>query len=189
MIDIYNRRARNIAWYDDEDGPPNRNPFKKFRTRPVRQTEGRAEDGLLRVRSEGDSISAPELERRQAVARDFPARIHPQTMPPASGGRKETHTDDPETSPVSTASIAPLAPPDHFSPEGPVQRSGFTNASTADTLKSDPADSSKERRNFNAVGQLKATLFNSWVNILLVAAPVGSKSPKLHLVDSKIWFG
>jgi Ca2+:H+ antiporter len=32
-----------------------------------------------------------------------------------------------------------------------------------------------DKQKFTAVGQLKATLFNSWMNLLLIAAPVGSK--------------
>lgn len=32
-----------------------------------------------------------------------------------------------------------------------------------------------DKQKFTAVGQLKATLFNSWINVLLIAAPVGSE--------------
>ena len=95
---------------------------------------------------------------------------------------------------MSTGSVAPLATsakPEDFSADGPVQRRGLTNFSTGtgmDTLKSDPAPSSKEGQNFTAGGQLKATLLSSWINVLLIAAPVGSKSPKLLLLNSKAFY-
>lgn len=50
------------------------------------------------------------------------------------------------------------------------------SASTAD---GDPEDKEEDKQKFTLVGQLKATVFNSWMNIFILAAPVGSEFARL----------
>lgn len=44
----------------------------------------------------------------------------------------------------------------------------------AASISTDPADM-LDKQQFTAAGQLKATIFNSWMNIFILAAPVGSE--------------
>jgi Ca2+:H+ antiporter len=182
VIDIHRRRARFSAWYDETDGQPNRNPFKKFRPVSRHAEDVGPEDGLLPTRSEGDTISMAEQDRRRDATKDLPPPAHAHTSPSSSGTQNEPRTQEAERSPESTASGAPLASPDaaEYSPLDHRGRNisfGQSSKGTGlDSLIRNRTNSSKKRK-FTPLGQLKATLLNSWVNVLLFAAPAGSKSP------------
>lgn len=57
---------------------------------------------------------------------------------------------------------------------------GIGNRSDGDDREIPEEEPDKQR--FTAVGQFKATVLNSWINILLVAAPVGSRSTTVSVV-------
>jgi Ca2+:H+ antiporter len=62
----------------------------------------------------------------------------------------------------------------------PRKRKGFLglgNRSEGEEIESPAADAPVDKQKFTAVGQFKATVLNSWINVLLLAAPVGSRLP------------
>jgi hypothetical protein len=62
--------------------------------------------------------------------------------------------------------------------QGRYQRQGGVIAVTP--ISSTPQKSS-ERKRFTLGSQLKATIFNSWINLLLIAAPVGNAT---HFINA-----
>jgi len=111
-------------------------------------------------------------------------------MDPARGVEETVNNDrnELEPSPHSNEPINVSQGKDDADGNGPRQRRGplakLMHRNDDDvtlTLMDSKSDQGKQQ--FTVVGQLKATLFNSWINILLVAAPVGSKRaavPILH---------
>jgi len=119
------------------------------------------------------------------MARDIQGTAHAATLPLSSGSGR-LNGDGPQASAKAEDPIPaekPLNDPkeaEQVSIDQPVKRRLFTRFATTvkdgDPAKQEPADDGKDKQRFTAVGQLKATLLNSWVNLLLFAAPVGSKS-------------
>ncbi|OJJ47983.1 hypothetical protein ASPZODRAFT_141535 [Penicilliopsis zonata CBS 506.65] len=191
---IYRRQARNLAWYDEEGGPPSRNPFKKFKAHPRRTNSIQLESQLTPVRTEGDIELTPERHRRRMMGEGLAPPEHADTFPAESSqherrevSRPVSLTDDekPETIPSMRStdpinvSSATEAQRDQEQDDGELRkRRTQTNMdrlrADSDTLTTTESHISKpDKQKFTAVGQLKATLFNSWVNVLLIAAPVG----------------
>ncbi|KAJ5653689.1 hypothetical protein N7490_000692 [Penicillium lividum] len=178
---IYRRQARNLAWYDEEDGEPSHNPFKKFRRRPQRRGSIQLES---QTRSMGD-LSLPIDQRQQqefsapAYANTFP----PGTAPPGTASSDQFTAASAERNEPSIASQNPIniTSDRGFDPEveegnGKArQRKGIfdhlNRGSTEDELKDD--EDVKPGPKFTLASQLRATIFNSWINVLFFAAPVG----------------
>lgn len=187
-IDIHRRQARNLAWYDDGT-EPNRNPFKKIRHRSMRSTESSTEDGLPRTQTEGDAISRPERERREEMDNTSFAPRHANTNPPTTS--RQSVGDVIEMTPAgSVTSAAPLTTSKEEQPHeatekgAPTKRRFFKsggNHTLAGSSTQETGDSGKDKQAFTAVGQLKATLLNSWINVLLVMVPVGSRFLGIYL--------
>ncbi|OAX83992.1 calcium/proton exchanger [Emergomyces africanus] len=185
---IHRRQARNLAWYDDvAEATPNRNPFKKFRYRSMRSAESRAEDALPRAQTENDTISRHESEPREEVD-NISAPHHTNTKPPASSlsagdGIEMTPTGSvPSTSPLTTSKEA--NPHEVHEKSPPTKRRIFKNGGShalSGLSTQEPEDSGKDKQAFTAVGQLKATLLNSWINALLVMVPVGFAVHHAHV--------
>ena len=59
----------------------------------------------------------------------------------------------------------------------PAQKHGikklFSKGSTSDKSLDDDNNNGKEKKKFTARSQIRATLFNSWINVLLIFSPVG----------------
>ncbi|KAK2800491.1 hypothetical protein FQN51_006060 [Onygenales sp. PD_10] len=190
---IYRRQARSLAWYDDVDGTPTRNPFKKFRYRPVQIQESRAENGLAHTQTESNAMSRPEWERQQEMNSSSFGTRHASTMPSSSDTR-QIQVDNIEMTPAAsiTASAAPLRPSkdgeeeEHQIAENntPLKQRFFKRhgkGSDDDEAGQEPEDSGKDKQKFTAVGQLKATLLNSWINVLLITVPVGIALHHVHV--------
>ncbi|KAK2744191.1 hypothetical protein FQN55_006875 [Onygenales sp. PD_40] len=190
---IYRRQARSLAWYDDADGTPTRNPFKKFRYRPVQIQESRAENGLAHTQTESNAMSRPEWERQQEMNSSSFETRHASTMPSGSDTR-QIQGDNIEMTPAAsiTASAAPLRP----SKDGEERENQIAEKNTPlkqrffkrhgkggddDEAGQEPEDSGKDKQKFTAVGQLKATLLNSWINVLLITVPVGIALHHVHV--------
>ncbi|QSS58691.1 vacuolar H+/Ca2+ exchanger [Histoplasma capsulatum] len=184
-IDIHRRQARNLAWYDEGESTSNRNPFKKFRYRSMRTPESRAEDGFPREQTEGDTIPRPEWERREEGDNIFSTPYHTDTNPPASS---QSVGNVIEMTPAgSTTSAAPLTTTNgeqsHEVPEksASTKRRFFRNGGNTELAPLEPEDSGKDKQKFTAVGQLKATVLNSWINVLLLMVPVGIAVHHAHI--------
>ncbi|EEH06700.1 vacuolar H+/Ca2+ exchanger [Histoplasma capsulatum G186AR] len=184
-IDIHRRQARNLAWYDEGESTSNRNPFKKFRYRSMRAPESCAEDGFPREQTEGDTIPRPEWERREEGDNIFSTPYHTDTNPPASS---QSVGNVIEMTPAgSTTSAAPLTTTNgeqpHEVPEksASTKRRFFRNGGNTELAPLEPEDSGKDKQKFTAVGQLKATVLNSWINVLLLMVPVGIAVHHAHI--------
>lgn len=115
---------------------------------------------------------------------------HADTFPPESSGTDGLHRaesaekSEPEPSMRShePINVSNQEGQDEI-PEGkPRKRKTFMSGYGSRSEDGDALSSMEEgkdvpdKQKFTAVGQLKATLFNSWINLLLIAAPVGSES-------------
>lgn len=201
----YRAAAKQAAWYSEEDGPTNYNPFGKTRTRNKDPNQADEENTLRPPptnRSESQLTPSIELQRRSQNVNAFQPPKHAETMPSSfqsSSGK----------SPVEGASAVKDFSRDHEQS----QDSGTTESSTVvdSEAKSDEKDGkprrrftkrfpfvsrpkeeedgekaeevkktrtrsgmwAKETQTFTVASQLKATLFNSWINVLLVFVPIG----------------
>ncbi|KAH1438934.1 hypothetical protein KXX68_005754 [Aspergillus fumigatus] len=186
---IYRRQARNLAWYDQEGEQSNHNPFKKFRARPRRSNSYRLESGLAPVRTAGEVRMSEERRRRRDMTDGLSGPEHADTFPPESSGTdglyraESAEKSEPEPSMRShePINVSNQEGQDEI-PEGKPRKrktfmSGHGNQSEDGNSQSsvEEAKDMPDKQKFTAVGQLKATLFNSWINVLLIAAPVGSE--------------
>ncbi|KAL1986353.1 hypothetical protein VTN96DRAFT_6585 [Rasamsonia emersonii] len=168
--------ARSLAWYDreeEEQAGCNPNPFKKFRVRPPRRRTSQLERGLL----EGSAEERQPLEDAKNT----------EVVPPPSSSSDQTRAVDgsieERDAPSQTTPNEPISTSQdarHSVEGGPRQRK-----KTSDTPpQNDDEEEQKsvsDKQKFTVVGQLKATIFNSWINVLLVAAPIGIIVNCLHL--------
>ncbi|PKX98463.1 putative sodium/calcium transporter [Aspergillus novofumigatus IBT 16806] len=185
---IYRRQARNLAWYDQEGEPSNHNPFKKFRSRPRRSNSYQMESGLVPVRTAGEVRMSEERRRRRDMTDGLAGPEHADTFPPESSGTDGLHRaesaekSEPEPSMRShePINVSNQEEEQDEIPEGkPRKRKTFMSGYGSRSEDGDAPSSVEgakdvpDKQKFTAVGQLKATLFNSWMNLLLIAAPVG----------------
>lgn len=146
-----------IAWYTQSQ---NLNPFKKYRIQ--RNKVSQVEDGTMQAQPAEDVGGQPRLPTAMGIlmasGTDGQASVRPEPdteqVIPANPTASTQDADKPEAAPH---------PPDHDSAEkGP----------------GDAEDPLKERDpQFTFAGQLRSALFNSWINLLLVAVPAGRKPP------------
>lgn len=213
---IYRRKARNLAWYDQEGEPSTHNPFKKFRSRPRRSSSIKLESRLVPVRTAGEVPLSEERRRRRSMTDGLQGPEHSDSFPPESSlSRAEEGHTRPDTANTSRAeSSGEIEGPDpsmhsrepinvSFQDEqdgtdleaGPRKRrtllgkwrnhgeeNGDETAS-ASTGDGDGEDKEEDKQKFTLVGQLKATIFNSWINIFILAAPVGIALSQVKGID------
>jgi Ca2+:H+ antiporter len=189
LADKYRREARFLSWYDDEGEPSSHNPFKKFRSN---RRNSSVENGL-RVKSAGDIRSWTERERRRGLGLGGPP-AHPNTFPSKMPGTDQTKQQQQQQPDKIAESDKPGdSEQSHGHESNEISSSTYqldevtlrqrqrkktldlseSSYSAKDTASLQPP---ADQRKFTAIGQLRATLFNSWINLLLVAAPAGSKS-------------
>ncbi|KAI9926704.1 hypothetical protein ASPWEDRAFT_721268 [Aspergillus wentii DTO 134E9] len=192
---IYRRQARNLAWYDEDGTESNHNPFKKFKARPRRSNSIQLESGLSHRNTESALRLSAERTRRRDMTHGLGGPGHSDTFPPeasygmdhigpvgrtASGGvvggegEKDEEPSMRSTDPINEG-------------EGdgkPRKRKVFFGKGDGDEdveggdrsltpVESGKSAASGDKQKFTVAGQLKATVFNSWINILLFAAPAG----------------
>ena len=193
--DIYRRQARNLAWYDQEGEPSTHNPFKKFRAKPRRSSSIHLETRLPHVRTAGELRSSEERARRRDMTEGLQGPQHADTFADSSysGGANRPNTasdglDRPEPEP-SMRSQDPINVSfndedlDAGDRERTKPRKRRTLLGTADDDDDDLEAASNstevttepEKQKFTVAGQIKATVLNSWMNILIMAAPIGSE--------------
>lgn len=178
--DKYRAAARQSAWYSDEN-ERNLNPFQKL-NRPRRRKVDE-EDGLHAVKTnQSESAITPSIElSRRDPNQQYPGPQHASTMPSSSGGggplnvRNLPIEEEPEKSQDSGTGTSQTAV-DEEDP-GSLRRrvtTAFHKKQSHSGLEPTPgAGSEKPRKKFTAWGQVKATIFNSWINVLLIMVPVG----------------
>ncbi|GAB1202849.1 hypothetical protein APSETT445_001472 [Aspergillus pseudonomiae] len=179
----YRRQARNLAWYDQDGEASTHNPFKKFRRQRPRRTDSiQLESKLTPIRTAGDVRLDEERRRRKDMTEGLVGPEHADSFPPESSGTDQVTPDragrEPSMHSNEPINISAQTGLDEDQMGGPRKRrtfaSGFGDRSLNGDIESNSANDANEKPKFTAMGQLKATLFNSWVNILLLAAPAGT---------------
>ncbi|KAJ5160766.1 Vacuolar calcium ion transporter [Penicillium canariense] len=197
---IYRRQARKLAWYDQDGEPSSANPFKKFRPRPRRTASIQLEEQLPHSQSLGDLSLSNDQRRRADFNGDLQGPAYADTFPPESGsyGPAPSHrSEDPindinnDTANMSTARGLDLESEIEGNVNGsgsqPRQRKGFFGKfgrkKTEEEAPASQPDKEKlvDGPKFTVASQIRATLLNSWINVLFVAAPVGIA---LHVVKA-----
>ncbi|KAF7136702.1 hypothetical protein CNMCM5793_006020 [Aspergillus hiratsukae] len=183
---IYRRQARNLAWYDQDGEPSKYNPFRKVKARPRRSNSYQMESGLAPVHTAGEVRMSEERRRRRDMTDGLAGPEHAGTFPPESSGTDGLHRAEsveksgPEPSMRShePINVSNQEGQDEI-PEGkPRKRKTFMNgygsrSEDGDALSVEEGKDVPDKQKFTAIGQIKATIFNSWINVLLVAVPVG----------------
>ncbi|KAJ5476104.1 Sodium/calcium exchanger membrane region [Penicillium sp. IBT 31633x] len=179
----YRRHARELAWYDEEGEASSHNPFKKIRPKkPNRSNSIQLENGLAPSRSLGDLRLSEDRRRRQQMNDGLSGPEQSGTFPPESAGSDHgTHKSPPEP---SMASQDPINLSTSREPDSETvgasqtrQRKGgifgkFGHRNSDDDDWEDKKSLSG-KATFTFASQVRATILNSWINVLLIAAPVG----------------
>lgn len=195
--DKYRRLAKYAAWYDGPDEPASMNPFRKIRSHS--RGLGDEENPASRTRTnqtENDFPQSIELNRRQQNMRGLEQPKHASTMPVASSPIQRPSSDlrgvseeqhDPEKSQDSGAGTSDtvvdttISDPNSPLEQGPRRRKrGILNKlhlKKEDDGSQVPKQSTglfkKDTQRYTFASQLRATLLNSWINLLLIFVPIG----------------
>ncbi|KAJ5703687.1 sodium/calcium transporter [Penicillium malachiteum] len=171
------RAAHKLAWYDAEGEPTSHNPFRKIHRRQHRRT---GTMGSVELESQTFSGSLHDLSlsenrnRRREQADGLTGPEYSNSFPPDSEGKYTTGGAERSAPEPSNSSQAPIN-----APESPEQEDGMRKRkeSSIDQRRSsevkDPEDMKKSEPQFTVASQLRATILNSWINVLIIAAPVG----------------
>lgn len=196
------RAARQEAWRSGDIDHPNYNPFGKIRSRSYQKKSLQAideENGLRPSnRSEAALKSSMEQDRRIESEEQYPGQRRADTMPPLSADADATprtrgltgSADHNANSQDSEAGISgsTVLPEGQSATDGrPRKRFGrflkFTKKDKEDNeaLEKRTSISKQDKNQFGFVGQIRATLLNSWINILFLMVPVGIAVHFAHL--------
>lgn len=199
-------KARRAAWTTDGDSP-NYNPFARTRPNDKRPDE---ETGL-RSRSDTHLAPAIQEQRRlesRQAEEEFPAPPHAVTAPPASA-TTEKGPELPPFASQSIDNSNPNSPHDiskesattgdtlidsqrsQKSSRGRLRFKNLLRRNTEESENLDRVDTEKSTRSekqkaalarkIPAMSQLRAVLFGSWINLLLIAVPIGFVVNYLHI--------
>ncbi|KAF2240090.1 Calcium/proton exchanger [Viridothelium virens] len=186
-------KARSFA--RRHKGDSNFNPFARTSSRSAAPDE---EEGLQRACSEGIFRSSVETERfrnSQVERQDFGGVPHANTAPPASATSPTSPYVNPPSHPStegepssSEANGSPIAPKSTVDAEkGSTRRRmggllGEKNDNEKEGESSATKDTEKRKsRPITIQSQIRATVFGSWINILLLVVPAGFAVNYAHL--------
>jgi Ca2+:H+ antiporter len=164
LLDKFRTEARKYAWYAD-DGTVNYNPFSRHRRRHQAQD-------VENMANHSDSCVPQQTGSAQLTSNieDIQRAV---TVPMVSGAIRETSlsSDREVSSPPVSDKSRPLV-------DKPSMRKRFLALSRRGTINKEmeripTSASAKQRRKFTLWGQIKATLFSSYINILFIFAPAG----------------
>ncbi|KAL8661747.1 MAG: hypothetical protein Q9202_005309 [Teloschistes flavicans] len=194
----FRSNARQCAWYREEGGPTNFNPFGKYRSPRADNDEENAH--RTRTNQSDNQISTSmEVGRRTQNRDDFLAPPHSSSMPaqakkapfPSANGGPDDPAQTEKSDDSGGALSNDIIPEDEpinvvTKPEQETARKRkfarvmdqlpFRNSGNGgeDSIEHTTSTLSKPpKQKFTFVGQLKATVFNSPINILLLMVPVG----------------
>ena len=159
--------ARRSAWYGEVgDDTPNYNPFRKVHSKSRKPNTGDLEH-------QASPTTAPVLNGISENVSDSPSSsrgagdVEKETVP---NGRKESSQDS------GAGTNDNLIGTDGVKK----RKSGFRSKmhltksdGNGTALESSPSKSSQPTPKFTVANQIRGTIFNSWINILLIFVPVG----------------
>ena len=216
-VDAIKRSAHRDAWYANEDEPANYNPFQKIHSRKSRRStindvernaNGRPRrgntNGSLPVLSSSAQRSPPSDDNlvHPKHASSLPvgstSALHPAPYSPdltlSPEATKEFGGDRHETSEDSNATSETVVPRDVQEPvtEGQPRKRKmgglFGKLKRHKEEDTEGDDEPKEKQKFTPWSQIRATIFNSYINVLLIAAPVGIALSQVKSVNPVVVF-
>ena len=141
---------------------------------------------MSKTKTENDMIPEIEMDRKRSFA---PRPPHPSSMPMNKTEQIGPHSPskdrpadieaDPEKSRESSATqsdtITPLHPVNGQTRQRCLNslRPSRQNSEDIESQSEHASEHKRKKQNFTLVGQLKATILNSYINILFVFIPVG----------------
>ena len=199
--DRYRSAAKREAWYDDPDSPPSWNPFGKIRSQGQAITNDDEENATRTRTAQSENFVTLPIEQQRRLER-IQIPKHADTMPSPSvtenGGpsiakksmdvdsnSKEKSQDSGTgtgTSDTKTEHVDPeLHPPLNSAPRRRTHLNPFRKAKEEEGAPEIQKSKkprrlfkrSKDRQKFTFMSQIRATLLNSYINILLIFVPVG----------------
>lgn len=131
---------------------------------------------LDRSVSEGNIESPAEIRRRNELSDGIIPIGHPGTWAQPSGGTRELDFGEGDNVSAIASSQDPITRGIEDDTDGQPRRRKNTPNSEGETLaaEKDIEEDDEHKPHFTVGGQLRATVFNSWINVLLVCVPVGS---------------
>lgn len=188
---------------EQDDTNPNYNPFRKIRTRTKDPAPADEENGLrppLTFRSESNLTPEIERHRRSEHLDTLEPAKHADTMPSSSSSQpssgkspvegsssvKDFSRDHEKSQDSGTTESSTVVDSEAKSDEklGKPRRRFTKKFPFVRNPKKEDVDEAKKTRTrsglfkndaqkFTAGSQLRATLFNSWINVLLIFVPIG----------------
>lgn len=152
--------------------------------RASRSNSLQLEDGLSHSQTLGE-LSADQ-QRRRELNDGISVPEYSNTFPPEfAGSDHETHKSPPEPSmasqdPINVSSSRGLDTETVGSAQARQRKSGILGKFKHRHDDDEWEDKKSEHQTYTFASQIRATLLNSWVNVLLIAAPVGSMSCSCH---------
>ena len=202
-LDKYRAAARRDAWYDNDDDPPNYNPFRKIHRRnKARPGDEELGADLTAVGSEGNALDIVERQRRSQNFEAY-SPSHAATMPSSSGTptnrspvelpftekrdmverQTESSQDTGTTKSSHTVVGSTDSKPKVDGDVTPRKRGIFSRFRKTPEEKEQKVENKRKSRSaswlkrdkqtFTAMGQFRATILNSWINVLLIFVPIG----------------
>jgi len=179
--DKHRAAARYQAWYSEEN-ERNLNPFQKLHGHRRRKAD--EEDGLHAAKTNQSESAFPqsiELKRRGEDHTSSGPR-YANTMPSSAGGAgpstlkkapAEEETKDPSQDSGTGTSQTVVAEEEPRSFRRRLPFFGHKGRDNTGEERTTTSESKQPKQKFTAMGQIRATLLNSYINILLIAVPVG----------------
>lgn len=136
---------------------------------------------LDRSVSEGNIESPAEIRRRSQLSDGIVPIGHPDTWAQPSGTTRELDFGEGDNVSALASSQDPINRGVEDDTDGQPRRRKTTPNSEGETLAAPyekDVEEDEHKPHFTVGGQLRATVFNSWINVLLVCVPVGSMSQK-----------
>lgn len=185
-----------------QDGSPNYNPFRKIRTRTKHPSdEENPALRIPTNRSENHAMPSIEIQRRSKNMEEYAVPKHADTMPSSSVPSSSKSPVEGPVSDVMDMAFDRNSVVEHEKENS--QDSGVASSKTAIESEPQACGRSRRRRflpfgksrgaeeeverekprsqswlkrdkqTFTAMGQFRATILNSWINILLIFVPIG----------------
>lgn len=140
---------------------------------------------MRRATGHSETCFTPSVEasRMDQTEKDHPSPTHSKTMPPRSAGTDGPSTThrrvdgNHESTPGTSETIADGDAGNDNHPrnrkKGLLARFGKKSKDDDEVQRTTTSEPKKNKQKYTLVGQLRATLLNSWINVLLVAVPIG----------------
>lgn len=196
-LDRVKSEARKHAWYLRPGEPASHkyNPFVKTRAPSNRHAGQDPEKGLGKAHTEGCLEELNGAKKSAGGLESHPHEFnHANTMPisPSSPIEMPKATEaalpeqgEPERRATNAVSSGQSPTPEakHRRRDRLARKFKRHGKKSEDGGRDDgvTGNSKKQRQHFTFMSQIKATLFNSWINILLVAVPAGIIINYLHV--------